>query len=135
MYEPYYNNYYPYMNQPYMRQSQFNNRTTLQGKTVDSIEVVKAADIPLDGSISYFPLMDGSGIVTKQLQQDGTSKVIVYKPVAESGEAKPEMKFVTEEEFKEQLKGINSKDIKDIKEDIKILKRKLEDIKDDIKEK
>ena len=44
----------------------------LQGKTVDNIEVVKATDIPLDGSISYFPLVDGSSIITKQLMQEST---------------------------------------------------------------
>lgn len=43
----------------------------LQGKSVDSLDVVKAMDIPLDGSISYFPLTDGSAIITKQLQMDG----------------------------------------------------------------
>ena len=53
----------------------------LQGKSVDSIDVVKAMDIPLDFSISYFPLTDGSAIVTKQLQTDGTSKTVVYKPI------------------------------------------------------
>lgn len=42
----------------------------LQGKQVSSLEVVKATDIPLDGSISYFPLADGSLIATKQLQVD-----------------------------------------------------------------
>ena len=51
----------------------------LQGKSVESIDVVKAMDIPLDGSVSYFPLTDGSAIVSKQLQQDGTSKTIIYK--------------------------------------------------------
>ena len=56
----------------------------LQGKSVDSIDVVKAMDIPLDGSVSYFPLADGTAIVTKQLQMDGTSKTVVYKPVTEN---------------------------------------------------
>lgn len=83
------------------------------------------------GSISYFPLTDNSAIITKQLQQDGTSKIIIYKPISENEETKP--KYLTEEDFKEQIKNINSKDIKDIKEDIKGLKRKMEDITDEIK--
>ena len=53
----------------------------LQGKSVDSIDVVKAMDISMDGSMNFFPLADGSAIATKQLQQDGTSKVVVYKPI------------------------------------------------------
>ena len=94
--------------------------------------MVKAADIPYDGSVSYFPLTDNSAIITKQLQQDGTSKVIIYKPISnEPEENKP--KYVTESDLEKQLKDVNSKDIKDIKEDIKTLKRKLEDITDDIK--
>ena len=83
------------------------------------------------GSISYFPLTDNSAIITKQLQQDGTSRVIVYKPISENEEVKP--KYVTEEDLKEQLRDVNGKDLKDIKEDIKVLKRRLEDITDDIK--
>lgn len=56
----------------------------LQGKLVDSIDVVKATDIPLDGSVSYFPIADGSLIATKQLQMDGTTKICVYKPIIEN---------------------------------------------------
>ena len=53
----------------------------LQGKSVESLDVVRAMDIPLDGTVSYFPLTDGTAIVSKQLQSDGTSKMVVYKPV------------------------------------------------------
>lgn len=72
--------------QPYNPNMQYNNqtftspRTGLQGQLVDSVDVVKAMSIPLDGSRSYFPLADGSAIVTKQLNSDGTSKTVVYKP-------------------------------------------------------
>ena len=59
-----------YINQ---MQNAYQKPLGLQGKTVDNIEVVKATDIPLDGSVSYFPLVDGSSIITKQLQADGTS--------------------------------------------------------------
>ena len=156
-YNPYYNNYNNYTQQlqqlskqvpqPYKSQAMMG----LQGKVVDSLDVVKATDIPYDGSVSYFPLTDHSAIITKQLQQDGTSKMVIYKPISENDENKP--KYITESDFndlkeqlknindncitetdlKDQLKNINSKDLKDIKEDIKTLKRKVEDITDDIK--
>lgn len=151
MFEPYnpYNLYNPYYN--YNLQSQQNQQiprqnqqvykpqnNVLQGKVVDSLDVVKATDIPYDGSISYFPLTDNSAIITKQLQQDGTSKVMIYKPEIGSAETNTP-KYVTEEEFdnklKEQIRDVNSKDIKDMKEDIKTLKRKLEDITDELKDK
>lgn len=151
MFEPYspYNLYNPYYNynpqsQPMQQVPKQNQQpgyrapgTVLQGKVVDSLEVVKATDIPYDGSISYFPLTDNSAIITKQLQQDGTSKVIVYKPEIGSAEKTP--KYITEQEFqdqlKEQIKDVNSKDLKDMKEDIKTLKRKLEDITDELRDK
>ena len=156
MYEPYnlYNPYGPYYNyntQPQQRQNyKPQSATILQGKVVDSLDVVKAADIPYDGSISYFPLTDGTAIITKQLQQDGTSKVVIYKPMLDSEENKPKYitenelkeqiasmngKYITADELKDQIKGLNSKDMKEMKEDIKTLKRKLEDVIDDIKDK
>jgi len=144
MYEPYnynlynpYNPYYVYNTQPQqnLRQTQQTYKpqgvTSLQGKVVDSLDVVKATDIPYDGSVSYFPLTDHSAIITKQLQQDGTSKMVIYKPITDNEEVKP--KYITEEELKDQIKNMNSKDIKDMKEDIKTLKRRLEDISDDLK--
>ena len=154
VYNPYYSyNYTQPTQQPINKQAQNPYRTQnmgLQGKIVDSVEVVKATDIPYDGSISYFPLTDGTAIITKQLQQDGTSKVIVYKPVdlEDNNDTKLKYitetdlkeqlenfdeKFITEDDLKEQLKNINIKDLKDIKDELKTLKRKVEDITDDIK--
>lgn len=82
----------------------------LSGKVVDSMDVVKAMDIPLDGSVSYFPLSDGSSIITKKLQSDGTSKTSIYKLVEEENVG--EGKFVTLEVFnslKEELNELREK--------------------------
>lgn len=106
----------------------YKQQVGLQGKSVDSIDVVKAMDIPLDGSISYFPLADGTAIVTKQLQADGSSKTIVYKPIDEK-EVNNVPKYITEDELEERIKNIDNDDIKD---DIKELKRKIEDLSEDI---
>ena len=122
-------NQYPQQSQPIYKQVM-----GLQGKSVDSIDVVKAMDIPLDGSISYFPLTDGTAIVTKQLQADGSSKTIVYKPVENKEELKQPI-YITPEQLEEKMKGFNSKEIKDIKEEIKTLKREIRDITDEIKDK
>lgn len=107
------------------------NNPSLQGKSVDSVEVVKAMDIPLDGSISYFPLADGTAIVTKQLQIDGTSKTIVYKPVDEKETIKNEPKYITDKELEESLKKINSSEIKD---ELKSLKKQLKLLSEDVDE-
>lgn len=90
----------------------------LQGKSVDSIDVVKAMDIPLDGSISYFPLTDGTAIVTKQLQMDGSSKTIIYKPVQD--EQKDTIKYITIDELEEVLN-----EVQDLKDELKDIKKEF----------
>lgn len=105
----------------------------LQGKLVDSIEVVRAIDIPLDGSTSFFPLADGSAIVTKQLQSDGTSKTIIYKPSTEPEKAVETPQYITEDKVMELIKK-EPESTKELKEEIKNLKRQLRDMADDLKE-
>lgn len=119
---PYFN---PYFNQQQPQQTavpsmRFNN---LQGKSIDNLEVVKAMDIPLDGSISYFPLVDGSAIVTKQLQQDGTSKITIYKPI--EAEEAATTKYATIEDIDERIKNIEMPDTKSLQNDIKTLKKQM----------
>lgn len=91
----------------------------LLGKIVDSIDVVKAMDIPLDGSVSYFPLTDGSAIVSKQLQNDGTSRTIIYKPTIEN--KKDIVKYATFNEI-DELK----QELEDLRKEIKNLKKSKE---------
>ena len=107
----YYNPYQQYYTPPY--QQQYVKPVALQGKIIDNIEVVKAVDIPLDGSTSYFPLADGSAIVSKQLQQDGTSRIVIYKPLV--GEQEKPIKYATET------------DLESIKKEIEELKKKVGD--------
>lgn len=59
----------------------------LTGKFVDSIESVKATDVMMDGSVMYFPVTDGKTIYTKQLQGDGTSKILTFSLVDQTQEA------------------------------------------------
>lgn len=98
--------------------------TGLQGKSIDNLEVVKAMDIPLDGSISYFPLVDGTAIVTKQLQQDGTSKITVFKPI-EADEVVSQPKYATIEDIDNKINEIKMPDIKGLQEEIKNLKKQI----------
>lgn len=144
MYNPNIYNTNPYMNygnyynqqpqQQTMQQNLYRTPMGLQGKQIDSLDVVKATDIPLDGSISYFPLADGTAIATKQLMQDGTSKITIFKPTDEENPTQ-QIKYVTENDLKEQLSNFNSKDIKDIKEELKSLKKRIREITDELEEK
>lgn len=145
-----YNQYNPYMNRFYGQQQAnmpqsmempmqqqntpqmaLNRQNILYGKQVDSLEVVKAIDIPLDGSVSYFPLANGSAIVTKQLQQDGTSKITIYEPKMQ----KEDMKFATIEDVDKRLEKLDFNEIDDLKDDLEDLKKELKDIKNKLKTK
>lgn len=130
-YNPYYQNQIQRPQTPYQPSQPM---PTLQGKIVDNIEVVKATDIMLDGSTSYFPIADGSAIVSKQLQQDGTSKIVIFKPVT-SDDKQDDIKYVTENDLKAHFDDFISKDIKDIKDEIKSLKKQFKSFLNDIEEK
>ena len=53
------------------------------GKMVDSVEVVKATDIPMDGNMYYFPKADGTIIYGKQWLSNGTTKIISFKAISD----------------------------------------------------
>ena len=143
MYNPYLNQYYgtQQMNRPQPMempmqtqnapQMALNRQNMLYGKQVDSLEVVKAIDIPLDGSISYFPLANGSAIVTKQLQQDGTSKITIYEPKTQ----KEDMKFATIEDIDKRLEKLDFNEIDDLKDDLEDLRKEIKEIKSKLKPK
>ena len=114
-----------YMN-PSIAQNNPQSRQLLNGKPVDSIDVVKAIDIPLDGSTSYFPLTDNSAIVTKRLSNNGSSEVQIYKLVNE--EEKKE-KSIPDEFIRKLDKLDNSQALETLLEEIQEIKKELKDIK------
>lgn len=129
MYNPYLNQYY---SQP-LPQTRYQQPIEqpivpkvigLNGKVVDSLDVVKAMDINLDGSVNYFPLADGSAIITKQLMNDGTSKMIIYK---QSKEDSKNVTYVTSEDLDKAIKKI---DLSDIKDEIETLKKQIKKMRD-----
>ena len=141
-----YNTYNPYLNRFYGQQqpqpmelpqqpqnvSQMGlNRVFLNGKQVESIDIVKNLEIPLDGSISYFPLVNGSAIATKQLMQDGTSKITIYEPKVE----KEQVKYATIDDIDKKLEKLGFSEIDDLKEELGDLKREFKEIKSKLKTK
>lgn len=130
-----YNQYTPQPQQSYPQNPQSYPQPALglQGKSVESLDVVKATEIPLDGSISYFPLTDGTAIITKQLQADGTSKIVIYKPDLEPIKPVEQPKYVTEEQVKEMIES-SSDNLMDVQDDIQELRRELRNISEDMKE-
>ena len=59
------------------------NQMSTLGKIVDSIDVVKATDVPMDGSMYYFPKADGTEIFGKQWLSNGQTRILTFKPVFE----------------------------------------------------
>ena len=64
-------------------QTTVSNQMSALGKMVDSIDVVKATDIPMDGNTYYFPKADGTEVYCKQWLQNGTTRILTFKPFFE----------------------------------------------------
>ena len=77
-------NYQQSLQQPMLpTQMSGTNQMSALGKMVDSIDVVKATDIPMDGNTYYFPKADGTEVYCKQWLQNGTTRILTFKPVFE----------------------------------------------------
>ena len=90
------------------------------GKIVESVDMVKATDIPMDGNMYYFPTADGNMIFGKQWMPNGQTRILTFKPLLESESnnlplEEEKLKFDT---FKVFLEGIQ--------EDVKTLNDKVD---------
>lgn len=54
----------------------------INGRVVQAVENINANEVPMDGSMAFFPKQDMSEIYVKGWNADGTIKTIVYKPYA-----------------------------------------------------
>ena len=109
-------NYYPnnfYQNYSYGNQYQqqpqqvMQPAQSLQGKMVDSIEMVKVSEVPF-GGFSIFPKGDLSEIYIKSWNNNGTTQINTYRPVPV--EETPEVKEVnTHAEILNQIAALNQK--------------------------
>lgn len=60
------------------------NMATL-GKVVESVDVLKTLEIPMDGNAYYFPKADGTEIFSKQWLPNGTTRILSFKPTLDNG--------------------------------------------------
>lgn len=56
----------------------------INGRVVQSVENINANEVPMDGSMAFFPKQDMSEIYVKGWNANGTIKTTVYKPYTES---------------------------------------------------
>ena len=80
------NSFNPYMQrmdhlQNMQQQMQMSNQFSTLGKMVESVDMVKTIDIPMDGNLYYFPKADNSEIYAKQWLANGTTQILTFKPV------------------------------------------------------
>ena len=96
-----------------------NQQMNVFGKIVDSVDVVKATDVPMDGSMYYFPKADGTEIFGKQWLPNGTTVIKTFLPQ-------------NEEPISEEQSGNNDK-INVILEKMDLLEEMTNTIQSDLK--
>ena len=117
-------NYYPnnyYLNYPYGQQQQYavpqqqqyipqpqpQTSQTLNGKIVDSADIVKATEVPM-GGYGIFPKADLSEIYIKSWNNNGTTSVITYRPEVTAVQEEKQEKDVFNE-IKAQIERLENK--------------------------
>lgn len=122
----------PYMQrmdnlQPFQQnlQPQVQQQFTTLGKMVESMDIVKSTDIPMDGNPYYFPKADGSEVYMKRWLPNGTTETIAYKPILEHKDTKTNILSSDEEKLKfEDFNNV----LVGIQEDIRMLSEKVDKI-------
>jgi hypothetical protein len=103
---------------PAMQTQQFNT----MGKIVESMDIVKVTDIPMDGNVYYFPKADGTEVYSKQFMPNGQTRILTFKPTTESN-----TENVATDDKQGQFEAFNGVLI-GIQEDIKALSEKVDKI-------
>ena len=92
------------------------------GKIVESVDMVKATDIPMDGNMYYFPKADGTEIYSKAWMPNGQTRILTFKPVLDDN---PNTLSQNEEKLNFEVLG---QVLEGIQSDIKTLTEKLDKI-------
>ena len=66
--------------QPQIQQPMSQQIVGINGRIVQAVENINANEVPMDGSMAFFPKQDMSEIYVKGWNADGTINTIVYKP-------------------------------------------------------
>ena len=61
--------------------------TGINGRIVQAVENINANEVPMDGSMAFFPKQDMSEIYVKSWNANGRINTIVYKPYIEPNES------------------------------------------------
>ena len=69
-----------YQQPPYMQQA----AQRINGRVVQSADMITANDVPMDGSVAFFPTQDLSEIYAKSWDANGKIVTRLFKPVSDS---------------------------------------------------
>ena len=84
-----YGNYNPYIQQqrgyqqqeiPVQQYQPVQQQIGINGKVIQTVENITANDVPMDGSVAFFPKNDLSEIYAKKWNSDGTICTVLFKP-------------------------------------------------------
>lgn len=56
----------------------------INGKIIEEMSQITANDVPMDGSVAFFPKQDLSEVYAKSWNADGTIRTVTYKPVLDN---------------------------------------------------
>ena len=107
---PQYNPYADRLAQLQAQQQQLQtsqNMATL-GKVVESVDVLKTLEVPMDGNMYYFPKADGTAIFGKRWESNGTTSILTFKPTLDNGvdENTLDEEKLNVEQFNKVVEGI-----------------------------
>lgn len=71
--------------QAQQQQMQATQSMSTLGKVVESMDVLKTLEVPMDGNMYYFPKADGTEIYAKQWLPNGTTRILTFKPTLDNG--------------------------------------------------
>lgn len=91
--------YGQYQGFPTIPQQQPQQQSFLQGKIVDSIDVVRATDVPV-GGYSIFPKADFSEMYIKSWNNNGTTSILTFKPIEQKEDKKEDTLNILLEKIK-----------------------------------
>ena len=93
------------------------------GKIVESVDMVKATDIHMDGNMFFFHKADGTEIYGKAWMTNGQTRILTFKPVLDDN---PNTLSQNEEKLNLEVLG---QVLEGIQNDIKTLTDKIDKIK------
>lgn len=77
-------NYGAYQYNPmasYQRYQQPEPTQGISGRVVQAVETINPNEVPMDGSVAFFPKQDLTEIYAKSWNADGTIRTLTFKPV------------------------------------------------------